>query len=79
MKIKVELAPGETVEQADEFMAKALSAKSECENDERYSDDAMNEAHDHICGLFNSLTKDLHASIKDIIEDATGTKSSRPN
>ena len=77
MKIKVELEKGETVEDADEFMAKALTSKSECEHDERYSDDAMNEAHDHIRGLFNSLTKDLHIEIKDIIQDATGTKGSR--
>ena len=77
MKIKVDLAPGETVEQADEFIAKALAAKSECDHGERYSDNAMNEAHDHICSLFNNLTKELHTTIKDIIEDATGTKSSR--
>ena len=77
MKIKVELSQGETVEQADEFLAKALSAKSECDHGERYSDNAMNEAHDHVCGLFNSLTKDLHSSVKDINEHATGTKSSR--
>lgn len=77
MKIKVELSQGETVEQADEFIAKALSAKHECDEGERYSDNAMNEAHDHICGLFSALTKDLHSTVKDIIEDATGTKSSR--
>ena len=77
MKIKVELDKGETVDQADEFMAKALAAKADCEHGEKYSDDAMNEAHEHICGLFSALTKDLHSSVKDIIEDATGTKSSR--
>jgi len=77
MKIKVELDKGETVEEADEFLAKALSAKAECEHGEKYSDNAMNEAHDHICGLFNAMTKDLHTSVKDIIEHATGTKSSR--
>jgi hypothetical protein len=77
MKIKVELAKGESVEQADEFLAKALAAKTECDHGERYSDNAMNEAHDHICGLFNHLTKDLHSTVKDIIEDATGTKSPR--
>lgn len=77
MKIKVELEKGETVEQADEFLAKALVKKTECEHGEKYSDDAMNEAHDHICGLFTTLTKDLQLTVKDIIEDATGTKSSR--
>lgn len=77
MKIKVELGEGETVADADEFMAKALSKKSECDHGERYSDSAMNEAHDHICGLFSNLTKDLHTTIKDIIEDATRTKGSR--
>ena len=77
MKIKVELGEGETVADADEFLAKALASKSECEHGEKYSDEAMNEAHDHICGLFGSLTKDLQTSIKDIIEDATRTTSSR--
>lgn len=79
MKIKVELAEGETVEQADEFMAKAMAVRAECDHGERYSDDAMNEAHEHICGLFKNLTKDLNSTIKDIIEDATGTKSPRQN
>lgn len=77
MKIKVELDNGETVEQADDFIMKALAKKTECDHGEQYSDEAMNEAHTHICGLFTSLTKDLHSEIKDIIEHATGTKSSR--
>lgn len=77
MKIKVELANGETVEQADDFILKAISRKSECDHGEQYSDEAMNEAHDHICGLFSSMTKDLHTEVKDIIEHATGTKNSR--
>jgi len=79
MKIKVELEKGETVEAADEFLAKALAAKTECEHGERYSDDAINEAHDHICKLFNSLTTDLHLTIKDIVEDATRTKNPGQN
>ena len=79
MKIKVELADGETVEQADEFILKAISKKTECDHGEQYSDEAMNEAHEHICGLFRNLTKGLQCEIKDIIEHATGTKSPRQN
>ncbi len=77
MKIKVELENGETVEQADDFILKAISRKTECDHGEQYSDEAMNEAHDHICSVFGAMTKDLHREIKDIIEHATGTKSSR--
>lgn len=79
MKIKVELEKGETVAKADEFLAKALVAKSECDHGEKYSDEAMNEAHEHICASFRNMTNDLHQHIKEIIEDATGTKSSRQN
>lgn len=77
MKIKVELENEETIEQADEFIMKAISNKTECTHGERYSDDAMNEAHDHICSLFANLTKDLELNVKDIIEHATRTKGSR--
>ena len=77
MKIKVELANGETVEQADDFILKAISRKSECDHGEKYADEAMNEAHSHICNLFGAMTKDLHSEVKDIIEHATGTKSPR--
>lgn len=79
MKIKVELEKDETVEQADEFLAKALVRKNECDHGEKYADEAMNEAHAHICGLFANLSQDLQTEIKEIIEHATGTKSSRQN
>jgi hypothetical protein len=77
LKVKVELEGAETVEQANEFITKALVTQSECQHGERYADGAMNDAHDHIVGLFSSLNKDLHSEIKEIIEHATGTKSSR--
>lgn len=77
MKIKVELSNDETVEEADEFLMKAISTKAECNHGERYSDDAMNEAHAHICKLFETLTLELQTTIKDIIEHATRTKGSR--
>lgn len=77
MKIKVEIEGENTIEDAVEFMAKTMNKTAECAHGERYADDAMNEAHDHIVSLFSSLSKDLHSEIKEIIEHATGTKSSR--
>lgn len=77
MKIKVELEQGETIEDSEEFLAKALKVKSECDHGERYADDALNEAHDLICQRFDQMMQGLASNIKDIVEDATRTKISR--
>jgi hypothetical protein len=75
MKIKVELQPGENLADAEELMEKALKAKSECDHGERYTDDAMNEAHSLICARFNGLLNNLQTDIEEILRDATGTKN----
>lgn len=76
MKIKVELGQGESLADAEELMEKALKAKAECDHGERYSDDAMNEAHTLICARFNGLLNNLQTEIEEILRDDTGTKNS---
>ena len=49
MKVKVELDSHESVEDAEEFLSKALSAKHDCSGGERYSDDWLNELESYVC------------------------------
>jgi hypothetical protein len=77
MKIKVELEQNETIGDAEEVLQKALNVKQECDHGERYSDDAMNEAHTLICEQFDSLLTNLQQEIKDIVKDATRTAHTR--
>lgn len=49
MKVKVDLDKGETLEQADEKLEKALKAKKECVHGEQYDDDIYNQLHEEIC------------------------------
>jgi hypothetical protein len=76
MRIKVELDKGETLLDAEEFMEKALKAKSECDHGERYADDAMNKAHDLICQRFDDMMQEITNSIKGVAEDVFRTKIS---
>lgn len=73
MKIKVELQKGETLEDAEELMEKALKAKSECDHGERYSDEALNEAHDLICSRFQNLLNNINLEVGEIINAARAT------
>lgn len=49
MKVKVELERGETIEDADAFLAKAIKQKHECSGGERYADDWLNELEAYVC------------------------------
>ncbi len=73
MKIKVELEQGETLEDSEEFLAKALKIKSECDHGERYSDEAMNEAHELICSKFQSLLNSINSEVEEIVNAARTT------
>jgi hypothetical protein len=67
MKINVELEDQETLEEAEEFMAKALKVKSECSHTEKYADPVMNEAHDLICQRFNELLNNVQTEIRELL------------
>lgn len=49
MKLKVELAKGETIEQAETLILKAMTVKNECSGGERYADDYLNELEAYVC------------------------------
>lgn len=49
MKIKVELEKDETIEGAEAFLVKSVSAKHECSGGERYAEDYLNELEAHVC------------------------------
>lgn len=49
MKVKVELEKHEHIEDAEEFLAKAVSAKQECSGGERYADEWLNELEAYVC------------------------------
>ncbi len=68
MKVKITLDENETIEQADELLEKALVMKKDCSHGERYSDEYLNEFHEHVCKrhaeLVNSLIEEVQQEIK---------------
>ena len=73
MKIKIELEKDETLGDAEELMEKALKVKSECDHGERYSDEALNEAHDLICSRFQNLLNSIGSEVEEVINAARTT------
>ena len=68
MKVKIELKKGETAEQADEFLTKALSAKQECSGEERFADNWLNELEAHVCAEHRKVLDQLTAEIVNLVE-----------
>lgn len=68
MKVKVNLENGETLEQAEEKLEKALKAKRECAHGEQYCDPAMNEFHDHIEARHKKVLERINQQIADEIK-----------
>lgn len=64
MKLKVELEPGETMQDADEFLAKAIKKKEQCSGGEKYNDPALEEAHEYMCKLHVDILKDIEEELK---------------
>jgi hypothetical protein len=68
MKVKVELTNGETIEQADELLEKALKAKAEPSENERYADQHLNDFHDYINERHQRLVTSVLKEIEDEIK-----------
>lgn len=64
----MKLNNGETIEQAEENLEKALKAKKECSHGERYCDPAMNEALEHVEKRHADLLKSILEEITTEIE-----------
>jgi hypothetical protein len=63
-KVSITLSKGETVEDVEEFLTKALHHKHDCTGHERYADNPLNEFHDLIC----KMHEDVLDRIKDELE-----------
>jgi hypothetical protein len=75
MKIKVDLDKGETLEQADEQLEKALKAKKECVHGEQYDDDIYNALHEEICQHHSSKVLDvIKKELREVIKNACISK-----
>lgn len=73
MKVKINLDKGETILQAEEKLEKALKAKKECSDGERYCDPAVNEFHELIESRHEALVQNILEQIKDeIVKDSQG-------
>lgn len=70
MKLEVKLSPGETTEQAEELLEKALRRKKSCSDHEKYVDPALNEFVHSISLKHKSLTEELLKEIAlEIVRD----------
>jgi hypothetical protein len=69
MKIKVELDKGETEEQADEFLEKALKAKKKDPKPERYTDQVFEDLVSGVDAQHQTLIQDLVQEIKDEVRN----------
>lgn len=70
MRVRIELQPGETPEQADELLSKAAQAKHECTGSERYAEPWLNELEAHVKGEHRRLLDSLGEGIADEVARA---------
>jgi hypothetical protein len=73
MKVRIDLQNGETLQDAEETLEKALKAKKECSEGERYADPVLNELHDSICDRHEELLTNLFQNIQSAIKEEVGT------
>lgn len=70
MKTRVILEKGETLQEAEDRLEKALALKKECSHGEQYCDPALNEFHDNIETQHKELLAKLSEDIKAEIQRA---------
>lgn len=68
MKVKIELLPHEHPEDADEFLEKALKAKHDCTDGEKYSDEWLNKLHDDLLKMHAATLEQIESEIRQEIE-----------
>lgn len=68
MKIKVELEKDESIDNAEEFLAKAIHAKQECSGGERYADAYLNELEAYVCSehqkVLDMIAEEVASEVK---------------
>lgn len=70
MKVRVDLDKHESVEDAEELLTKAMTAKKECSGDERYHDDWLNQFEAHVLSEHKKLMDQISHEILAEIQDA---------
>lgn len=68
MKTKIVLERGETLQEAEEKLEKALKIKKECSHGEQYCDPVLNEFHDQIETEHKKLLEKLAEGVKAELE-----------
>lgn len=67
MKIKVELAKGESMQDVDEFLEKAMHKKSECSGGEKYADPALEKVLEMLCKEHADVLNTIEKEVKEFI------------
>lgn len=75
MKLKTKLGKGESVEQAEERLVKAIKRSKECTGHERYKSEYLNELHTVVENLHEKLLSNLSEEVKAIIIRDVQTRS----
>jgi len=68
MKIKIDLEEGESLDDADEFLEKALKAKKKAPNPERYHDQAFEDFYQQINERHEDVLKNVALELKELLE-----------
>ena len=76
MKIKVHLEHDETIEDADDFLEKAVAAKKDVGYHERYTDEFLNDFHEYLLTKHHQFVQSIIQSIKEEIEHDANKKGS---
>ena len=67
MKVKVELEKNETIEDAEEFLAKSVATKQECSGGERYADEWLNEMEAYVCSAHRKLLDGISEEFSQLV------------
>ncbi len=68
-KVKIELKKGETPDEAEEQLLKAMKRKRECSGHERFADEPINEFLDKVCKNHADILKRINKEVKEEIQE----------
>lgn len=76
MRVRIDLEPGETIEEAEEKLAKAILTKQELREElaERYDDPVLNEFHDHVTNEHLKVLDNIRALVSQEIQHLINKK-----
>lgn len=68
VKLKIELGKNESIEDAEEFLAKAAKAKQDCSGEERYADGWLNDLESYACQEHQKVLDQIASEIAAEVE-----------